>query len=138
MTAAQSTVHSTATTAPTAPREFEDARSPAIATRYVVTVDTEEEWDWNSGWPSGKPSVENIELLPEFQDLSSRHNASFTYFTNYAVVDDDRASDLLLELASRPGVEIGMHIHPWNTPPLANGKPTARDSFLKNLFGFWR
>src|SRR5690606_13917819 len=44
------------------------------------------------------------------------------------------ARETLLRIAGRPGVEIGMHIHPWNTPPLrAGGTTCARESFVENL-----
>lgn len=105
-----------------------------MATLFAVTVDTEEEWDWNAGFPAGAPTVSNIELLPRFQDICSRHGAAVTYFTNYAVLDDSPARDTVLRLAEDERVEIGMHIHPWNTPPLANGRVAgARESFLHNL-----
>lgn len=133
MNTVQSTDTSAAAIAPAALREFAGAKATAVATRYVVTVDTEEEWNWNSGWPTGKPSVENIALLADFQDHCDRHHAAVTYFANHAVLDDDRAADTLLAIAGRRGVEIGMHIHPWNTPPLSDDPATARNSFLENL-----
>ena len=102
-------------------------------TFYSVTVDTEEEWIWDHGWPSTKPSVTNIAKLADFQDLCDRHGAAVTYFTNHAVMNDQEARDSLMELAERPSVEIGMHIHPWNTPPLVRHTLTdAEASFLAN------
>ena len=105
-----------------------------MPTLYTITVDTEEEWDWNSGWPTDRLSVSNIEALPRFDEVCARHGARVTYFTNYAVLNDPRASEILLEVARRPGVEVGMHIHPWNTPPiLSSGPVRARETFLHNL-----
>lgn len=102
-------------------------------TLYSVTVDTEEEWDWDAGWPTGAPSVRNIQQLPQFQDICDRHGAHVTYFTNHAVLNDAAACRTILEIAERPNVEIGMHIHPWNTPPGIGGDPIrARESFLHN------
>ena len=102
-------------------------------TLYTITVDTEEEWDWATGWPVHNLSVENLRELPRFQELCARHGASVTYFTNHAVFENPAAREILLDVAARPDVEIGMHIHPWNTPPLAGNAPTARESFLHNL-----
>lgn len=103
-------------------------------TRFVVTVDTEEEWDWNFGWPTGTPRVSNIQELPGFQEICDRHRAAVTYFTNYPVLHNDESLAVIQDLAKKPRVEIGMHIHPWNTPPIDSRKPiSARESFLANL-----
>lgn len=102
---------------------------------YVtVTIDTEEEWDWAAGWPTGRPEVTNIQALPRFQDLCERYGIRPTYFVDLAVLDDVGARPVILDLASRDDVEIGMHIHPWNTPPIVNAGPVAaRETFLHNL-----
>lgn len=107
---------------------------PPPVTRFCVTVDTEEEWDWASGYPTTPPRVTNIARLPAFQALCERHAAAVTYFVNHAVLSDPTATTVIQQLAARPSVEIGLHIHPWNTPPLATtpSVPT-RDSFLHNL-----
>jgi hypothetical protein len=106
--------------------------SPPI--RYCVTVDTEEEWDWNSGYPTGPTSVTNIRRLPAFQEMCERVGTAVTYFTNHAVLANPDTRRIIQELAKRPLTEIGLHIHPWNTPPVAAvDKVSPRDSFLHNL-----
>jgi hypothetical protein len=104
-----------------------------MPTLYAVTVDTEEEWDWKAGWPVTNLSVENIRYLPRFQELCARHGAAVTYFADQAVLDAPEARAVLLDLAPRDRVEIGMHLHPWNTPPLDGAPVTARQTFLHNL-----
>jgi hypothetical protein len=103
-------------------------------TRYCVTVDTEEEWDWASGYPTARPTVANVQHLPRLQEVCERHGAAVVYFANHAVLSDPAAVAVIQQLAARPHVEIGLHIHPWNTPPLAD-TPTVptRDSFLHTL-----
>lgn len=105
-----------------------------MATLYTVTVDTEEEWDWDAGWPTDNLAVTNIACLPDFQQRCARHGAAVTYFTNYAVMNDAVARETMRTLAQQPGVEVGMHIHPWNTPPLDyQGPVAARETFIHNL-----
>ena len=102
--------------------------------RYCVTVDTEEEWDWNSGYPTGPTRTSNIALLPAFQDRMADFGTAVVYFTNHAVLADPAGRAVIQQLAAKPKVEIGLHIHPWNTPPLAPMESVpARDSFLHNL-----
>lgn len=105
-----------------------------MPTPFVVTVDTEEEWDWASGYPTGPTRVTNISRLPAFQDICDAHAAAVTYFVNHAVLADPASAQIVCELAARPRVEIGMHVHPWNTPPLqAAERVPVRDSFIHNL-----
>jgi len=104
------------------------------AIRYCVTVDTEEEWDWASGYPTGPTSVTNITRLRDFHALCERSGAAVVYFANHAVLKDPPAREVILELSKRPRTEIGLHIHPWNTPPLADAVSVSqRESFLHNL-----
>jgi hypothetical protein len=105
-----------------------------MATLFSMTVDTEEEWDWNAGWPTKALSLTNIRQLPRLQDLCSRLGVAMTYYVNQAVLDDPQARDIVLEIARREHVEIGMHIHPWNTPPFDPDQPVrARETFLPNI-----
>jgi hypothetical protein len=105
-----------------------------MTTPFVVTVDTEEEWDWFSGYPTGPTQTANIHRLAEFQDICERLGAAVTYFVNHAVLGSPAAREVILKLSRRPLVEIGLHIHPWNTPPLQPvEKVPTRDSFLHNL-----
>jgi hypothetical protein len=105
---------------------------PRTVTYYTITVDTEEEWDWSGSFPVTDLALTNIAALPRFQDMCSRFGASVTYFTDQAVFENEQARSILLGIAGRDDVEIGMHIHPWNTPPL-NGPVTPRETFLHNL-----
>jgi hypothetical protein len=103
-------------------------------TSYLVTIDTEEEWDWNAGWPVGEPAVTNARALPKFQALCTKYGVKPTYFTNLPILENSESRQILLDVARAGGVEIGMHIHPWNTPPVASKTaPTARNTFLHNL-----
>jgi hypothetical protein len=103
-----------------------------MTTLFSMTVDTEEEWDWDAGWPTTGLATSNIQQLPRFHKLCTDHRVATTYFTNWAVLQDKEALHVIQNLAQQDGTEIGMHIHPWNTPPLT-GPVTSRDTFLHNL-----
>jgi hypothetical protein len=105
-----------------------------MPTLFTLTIDTEEEWDWEGAFPTRDLAVENVRHLPKLQALCRRHGVAATYFTNQAVLDDPQARPILLEVARQDRVEIGMHIHPWNTPPFDLAAPVrTRDTFLHNL-----
>jgi len=85
---------------------------------WCITVDVEEEWPWEQGFPRGVPaSLRNIEVLPEFVDTCLAGGAAVTLLANYAVMADPRAAAILVQQSLKPRVEVGMHLHPWNTPP---------------------
>ncbi|MEP3479814.1 MAG: hypothetical protein ABJZ55_11250 [Fuerstiella sp.] len=104
-----------------------------MTVRYCVTIDTEEEWDWDSGWPTSIPAIENIRHLQTFQDVCSKYEAATTYFVNRAVLDSPVIDDVIRDFQDREHCEMGMHIHPWNTPPISNQAVTAEESFIANL-----
>ncbi|TWU01278.1 polysaccharide deacetylase family protein [Stieleria varia] len=107
--------------------------------RFVVTIDTEEEWDWQGGFPVREYSVENIARLDRFHDLCQRFGVATTYFTNHAVLDNSAAASVIKGFSQTNKTEIGMHVHPWLTPPLGDSGPndynTREMSFLENLPG---
>lgn len=82
----------------------------------LVSIDTEED-NWGS-YRSEGATVENIQLVPRLQEVFDRWGARPTYLVNRAPLIDAASVDALGQVAERPGVEIGAHCHPWNTPPL--------------------
>jgi hypothetical protein len=106
-----------------------------MPTLFTMTVDTEEEWDWDGDvWPTENLQLSNIRELSRFHGICERHGVAPTYFTNSAVLKDPETRDVILGISSRNHVEIGMHIHPWNTPPLDRSREvTGQDSYLRTL-----
>jgi hypothetical protein len=97
--------------------------------RVIVTIDTEED-DWGSYRPAGA-SVENIRLLPELLPLWERFGARPTYFVNYPPMASSEASRILRLLAMEGRCEMGVHCHPWNTPPLAGEEEIAESMMCR-------
>jgi hypothetical protein len=95
----------------------------------ILSVDTEED-HWHP--TRQQVTVENIRELPRFQALARRLGLRVTYFVDYPVATTRWAADILRDLHEEGDVEIGAHLHPWNTPPLQEG-PAPRNSMLKNL-----
>jgi len=98
----------------------------------VVTVDTEEEGLW-SGDYSAKASVENIASIPRFQTVCDRLGIRPTYLVTTPVAESTEAVKILRSIQDDQRCEIGAHVHPWNSPPIAHSNSDRRDSFLCNL-----
>ena len=81
----------------------------------TVCIDTEED-NWAS-WVEAGATCRNIEHLPELQELLARWGPRPTYLVNRPPLLSPASVAVLGEIAEVPGVEIGAHCHPWNTPP---------------------
>ncbi|MCR5178174.1 MAG: hypothetical protein K6C95_04230 [Lachnospiraceae bacterium] len=81
-----------------------------------VTVDTEADDQWD---PEKPPTTENSRFLPRFQSLCEEYGFYPVWLTDYEMACDSRFSDFAGEKAADGLCEIGMHLHPWTTPPEA-------------------
>ena len=81
----------------------------------VITIDTEED-NWATYSATDNP-VSNIEKLIPLQQMFDRYQVKPTYLISYPVATDPQAVEILKSFLSAGKCEIGMHCHPWNTPP---------------------
>lgn len=99
---------------------------------FVLSVDTEEEWNWQDAFPQTDYGLNNIDTLLSFQSFCENLGAKPTYFVDYAVLNSDSAAQVIQQLYVRQGCEIGAHLHPWNNPPYF-GSTTDFESHVINL-----
>ena len=99
---------------------------------FVLSVDTEEEWDWSGPFPQEFAEVKNVDQLPAFQSLCTKMGIKPTYFVDYAVVNSAHAVQKMLEFCHIDNCEIGAHLHPWCNPPYF-GDVGEAESHVVNL-----
>ncbi|KXI28513.1 polysaccharide deacetylase family protein [Paraglaciecola hydrolytica] len=99
---------------------------------FVLSVDTEEEWDWSGPFPQEYADVKNVDSLPEFQRLCTKLGVKPTYFVDYAVVNSHKAVQKMQEFCHTNSCEIGAHLHPWCNPPYF-GEVGEAESHVVNL-----
>lgn len=98
--------------------------------KLIITVDTEEDnWDFYS---SSGQTLDNIERIPQLQELFDEFSAKPTYLITYPVATDDRSVAILRPILDSRRCEIGAHCHPWNTPPIEEDR-SIKNSMLCNL-----
>lgn len=94
---------------------------------YVcVSLDVEEEGLFGGHYERARPKVDNIALLPRLAPISREYGLPLTLFCAYSVFADISARKTLDWMRGNCKVEIGAHLHHWNTPPLEcenNGAP---------------
>ncbi|NRN29536.1 polysaccharide deacetylase family protein [Photorhabdus heterorhabditis] len=87
-----------------------------ILPAFIITIDTEGDDLWRN---HSQISTENTHYLPRFQDLCERFGFKPVWLTNYEMAMDDLYIDFAKDVIARGQGEIGMHLHAWNSPPLA-------------------
>jgi len=98
--------------------------------KFSVTIDVEED-NWNRYSRTENP-VHNVKRLLTLQELFDRYGVRPTYLVDYPVVTDPVAVGILKEFLEHDKCEIGMHCHPWNTPPFTE-ELSDFNSMLSNL-----
>ncbi len=100
---------------------------------FVLSIDTEEEWDWTGPFPEEEVSVNNVHEIAAFQKGLIECGAIPTYFLDYAVIEEPKARKSLQDIQKAyPDVEFAAHLHPWVTPPKTLITQEA-DSHIVNL-----
>jgi hypothetical protein len=99
--------------------------------QFILSVDTEEEWDWSGPFPDKNFSVNNVFEIPAFQLYCQELGIKPTYLVDHAVSNNAESAAILRELP-RKHCEIGAHLHPWVNPPFTE-KTTEFLSHVINL-----
>ncbi len=87
--------------------------------KLAITIDVEEEGLFRRKYDSSNVSVTNVLQLRRLDSVFLEWQIRPTLLVTYPVAIDENAINLLLELKEKWNAEIGAHLHPWNTPPLA-------------------
>lgn len=83
----------------------------------LVTIDTEEEFDWSLPLARSNTAVRSIGAQHRAQDIFDAHGVVPTYLVDYPVASDEEAVAVLRGFLADGRCEIGAHLHPWVNPP---------------------
>jgi hypothetical protein len=103
-----------------------------LGRRFMLFVDTEEEFDWLAPFDRMATRVTAIAGLARGQAYFTAAGIRPVYLADYPIIASDRAVALLREWMASDAADVGAHLHPWVTPPHAEDV-TARNSFAGNL-----
>jgi hypothetical protein len=84
-------------------------------TVFIITIDAEGDNIWSR---PPRITTENARFLPRFQTLCERYGFKPTYLVNYEMVLDIGFQEFGRGVLRRSAGEIGLHIHPWFSPPM--------------------
>lgn len=104
----------------------------AFGQRFVVTVDTEEEFDWDQPLKPSGHTLHSVSRLARFQEFCEGHGVIPIYLIDYPVATSPLAAEILREPVAAGRAEVGVQLHPWVSPPFVEDV-TPFSSFAGNL-----
>lgn len=106
--------------------------TPGFGPRFVVTVDTEEEFDWEKPFERYGHGLSHVPAIARFQTFCENAGVAPIYLVDYPVACDARLPDVLSQAILHGRAEIGIQLHPWVNPP-HDEEVNVRNSFAGNL-----
>lgn len=106
--------------------------APGFGQRFILTVDTEEEFDWTQPIVRQGHSLDTVPKLRNFQEFCDAFGVKPVYLVDYPIAVSSLAIDILGSAASEGRCEIGMQLHPWVSPPFVEDV-TEHNTYAGNL-----
>ena len=103
----------------------------SFGARFVVFVDTEEEFDWSKPLARENRSVSAVSALPGAQARFAAAGVPLALMVDHPIATDPRSIDLIGPLLT-VGTAVGTQLHPWVNPPFEEAL-TSANSFAGNL-----
>lgn len=100
--------------------------------RFIVTVDTEEEFDWDAPLDRTSHGLDHVPALRKFQQFCEGFDVAPVYLVDYPVAKSPEAAKILAPAAQAGRAEIGIQLHPWVSPPF-DEELTEFNSYAGNL-----
>ncbi len=88
--------------------------------RLMVNIDTEEEGLFSGRYPTRDWSLGHLAELPRLQEIFDRFGVRPTYQVTTPVIADRVGGGHLQRFLEEGRCDIGGHLHPWVTEPLAD------------------
>ena len=89
----------------------------SFGTRFVLSIDTEEEFDWAGKLSRHDHGTTSVAAIKDGQRFFARSGVAPLYLVDQPIVDSDLAVDIIGRALSSGEADVGVHLHPWVTPP---------------------
>lgn len=108
------------------------ALAPGFGQRVLLTVDTEEEFDWKAPFRREGFGLSHVAAIPRFQSFCEGIGAHPVYLVDWPIVHDPAAVEIIGDAVRRGTAEVGVQLHPWVNPPF-HEEISVHNSFAGNL-----
>ena len=106
--------------------------APEFGTRLALFIDTEEEFAWDGPFRRDGYGLASVAALRQGQALFDQAGLKPTYVTDQPIIESELGAEILREFLARGVCAVGVHLHPWLTPPF--DEPLSRpNSYPGNL-----
>ncbi|MEM1195972.1 MAG: polysaccharide deacetylase family protein [Pseudomonadota bacterium] len=105
---------------------------PEFGQRVLLTIDTEEEFDWAAPFQRSGYGVEHVGELARFQAFCEEIGAHPVYLVDWPITETPRAVEIIGGAVERGAAELGVQLHPWVNPPF-DEELSETHSFPGNL-----
>ncbi len=106
--------------------------TPDFGSRVLLTVDTEEEFDWNAPFRRDGYGLQHVAQIARFQAFCEEIGAHPVYLVDWPIANDPRAVDIIGDAVRRGTAEVGVQLHAWVNPPF-DEDVNAINSYAGNL-----
>ncbi len=100
--------------------------------RFLLTIDTEEEFDWDQPLTRDTHGTVHVPRIAKFQQFCENEGVVPVWLVDWPIANSREAAQILREPLARGKAEIGVQLHPWVNPPFAEDV-TQYNSFAGNL-----
>ena len=114
------------------PRRASARFAPAFGQRFLLTVDTEEEFDWTQPLRREGYGLAHVPQLNRFQRFCESEGVVPVYLIDWPIAQSPEAAEILRRPLAAGNAEVGVQLHPWVNPPFEE-EVTPHNSFAGNL-----
>jgi hypothetical protein len=114
------------------PRSAQARFDPAFGRRFLLTVDTEEEFDWSKPLARKGHGLAHVHRIEKFQKFCENEGVVPVYLVDWPIAQSKVAADILRGPLRAGKAEVGVQLHPWVNPPF-DEEVTLHNSFAGNL-----
>ncbi len=100
--------------------------------RFMLFVDTEEEFDWSAPLDRHATAVTHVKGLARAQAWFEASGVNPTWLIDWPIAESPEATALLGQWAADGACAIGAHLHPWVNPPHVE-EVSAANSYVGSL-----
>lgn len=114
------------------PAEARASFAPDFGQRFIVTIDTEEEFDWDAPLTRDQHSNRHVSRIEKFQEFCENCGIVPIWLVDWPIANSKIAAEILKPRLLDGRAEIGVQLHPWVNPPFEE-EVTQHNSFAGNL-----
>jgi hypothetical protein len=106
--------------------------APGFGQRVLLTVDTEEEFDWDADFRRDGYGLDHARWIGKFQQFCEGLGVVPVYLVDWPIANSQVARDIIGSAVRAGQAEVGVQLHPWVNPPHEEDI-NVQNSFAGNL-----